>query len=135
MIILLHICTTIIITYIFLGRLVYQEMFHEVSSMISSDKHLVGGTSFDSWTDRYSRRAFILIGITYHFINDDFQPVRILLDADGIFCNQCHHSFIYSPSVFPGSHTAERINKWVMRVFDMYHINRSRIHVTDNAAN
>jgi hypothetical protein len=71
-----------------------------MTSKDSSFYHDMGACTMDIWTDRYARRSFL--GITYHFIDSNFQLQNILLDA----------------SFFQHPHTAEEISTRVNEVIE-----------------
>ena len=99
------------------GGEVYRDAKSLLQGTIAADDHLAGATSFDIWTCKHSKRSFM--GLTYHFVDRNFCPQKILLSA----------------SFFPHPHNYQTINDWIVDVFEDFKISRSRIHVTDEASN
>ena len=100
------------------GEKCYNEVKQFVFQQIGADKHVSGACSFDIWTCKHSKRAFI--GVTYHFIDDNWTQQSVLLDTD----------------YFSYPHTGKRINEYLSDLFERHKcIRKSSVHVTDAASN
>lgn len=100
------------------GEKVYSELKFLLKSLLKEDGHQGAAATFDIWTDRYAKSAYC--GVTYHFIDDDFNLKRVLLDA----------------SKFADRHTAENIGVYVEGLMTEYGCDsKIKMYVTDAASN
>ena len=100
------------------GEKIYKELRAILETSIVSDNHIGAAATFDIWTDRYAKTTYC--GITYHFIDNNFDRKRVLLDA----------------SKFGERHTADNIGLYVNGVLGEYKCeDRIKMFVTDAASN
>jgi len=83
---------------------VYKEMHATIKTMLADDDHLSGATTFDIWTDQYSRRSFI--GMTYHYIDQLFTLSKALLSATGNCTVHSSASVAFLENLFNNSNAA-----------------------------
>lgn len=62
------------------GREVFTNVKTLLKHILGLDDHLSGATTFDIWTDKFAKKSYI--GITYHYIDKEFQLKKVLLAAN-----------------------------------------------------